>query len=127
MKPRFGVVVHRVPTKDFDLDRSKRDGINKIAHENNLADKGYQIKDITWLKRKDIPLGHSASLGIWLNTPEAAEFILSNGLLVGQRYIGSVKLYRVEQKRCRHCQQFGHLAWSYKERVRCGHCAGQHD
>lgn len=85
--------------------------------ENNLAGKGYKIEDIAWLKTKEIPLGRSATMGIWLNTPEAAEMILNNGLLVGQRYIGSVEPYRVERKRCRRCQQFGHLAWSCTERV----------
>ena len=127
VKPRFGVVVHRVPTEDFDLDRNKGDSIDKIMQENDLAGKGYQIEDIAWLKRKEIPLGRSATMGIWLSTPEAADFILNNGLLVGQRYIGSVEPYRVERKRCRRCQRFGHLAWSGTERVRCGYCAGSHD
>jgi hypothetical protein len=127
VKPRFGIVVHRVPTEDFDLDMEKRQGIEKIMEENDLTEKGFEIEDIAWLKKKDRPLGRSASMGIWLNTPEAAESIINNGLLVGQRYIGSVEPYRVELKRCHRCQRFGHLAWSCKERVKCGHCSGQHD
>jgi hypothetical protein len=127
VKPRFGVVVHRVPTEDFALDREKQEGIEKIMGKNNLTEKGFQIKDIAWLKKKDRPLGRSASMGIWLNTPEAAELIINNGLLVGQRYIGSVEPYKVELKRCHRCQRFGHLAWSCKEQVKCGHCSGQHD
>ncbi|KAI3059586.1 hypothetical protein CBS147353_10524 [Aspergillus niger] len=127
VKPRFGIVVHRVPTEDFDLDAEKRQGIRKIATENDLEDKKFQIEDIAWLKKKDRPLGKSASMGIWLDTPEAAEWIINNGLLVGQRFIGSVEAYRVERKRCRRCQQFGHLAWSCKGQVKCGYCAGPHD
>jgi hypothetical protein len=127
VKPRYGVVVHRVPTEDFDLDGDKKGGIEKIMRENGLAETEYQVEDIAWLKRKDIALGRSASMGIWLNTPEAANSILNDGLLVGQRYIGSVEPYRVERKRCRRCQRFGHLAWSCQERIRCAHCAGQHD
>ncbi|EED16645.1 conserved hypothetical protein [Talaromyces stipitatus ATCC 10500] len=69
--------------------------------ENDLAEKGFEIEDIAWLKKKDRPLGKAASMGIWLNTPEAAESIINNGLLVGQRYIG--------------------------KQVKCGHCSGQHD
>lgn len=46
-------------------------------------EKGFEIEDIAWLKKKDRPLGRSASMGIWLNTPEAAESIINNGLLVG--------------------------------------------
>jgi hypothetical protein len=91
-------MVHRVPTEDFTLDREKKEGIEKIIEENNLTKKGFKIKDITWLKKKDRPLGRSASMGIWLNTPEVAESILNNGLLVGQRYIRSVEPYKVELK-----------------------------
>jgi hypothetical protein len=127
VKPRFGIVVHRVPTEDFDLDREKKEGIIKITEENDLAEKGFEVEDIAWLKKKDRPLGRSASLGIWFNTPEAAESIINHGFLVGQRYIGSVEPYKVELKRCYHCQKFGHLAWSCKEQVKCGHCSGQHE
>lgn len=127
VKPWFGIIVHHVPTEDFTLDREKKEGIEKIMEENNLAKKGFEIKDIAWLKKKDRPQGRSAFMGIWLNTPEAAESIINNGLLVGQRYIGSVESYRVEQKQCYHCQRFGHLAWSCKEQVKCSHCSGQHD
>jgi FtsZ-binding cell division protein ZapB len=127
VKPRFGIVVHRVPTEDFDLDNDKKHGIQKMLEENNLTGKGFEIEDVAWLKKKDRPLGRSASMGIWLNTPEAAESIINNGLLVGQRYIGSVEPYRVELKRCNRCQRFGHLAWSCREQVKCGHCSGQHE
>jgi hypothetical protein len=116
-----------VPTEDFDLEKEKKEGIEKIMEENDLAEKGFEIEDIAWLKKKDRPLGKSATMGIWLNTPEAAELIINNGLLVGQRYIGSVEPYKVELKRCYHCQKFGHLTWSCKELVKCGHCSGQHD
>ncbi|KAJ8147384.1 hypothetical protein LV165_008823 [Aspergillus fumigatus] len=85
VKPRFGVVVHRTPTEDFDLEGNKQHGIDKVIEENDLGSKGFQIKDIAWLKKKDHPLRTSASLGIWLNTPEAAEYLITNGLLVSQR------------------------------------------
>ena len=91
-------MVHRVPTEDFNLDRGKTQGIWKILEENDLMEKGFEIEDIAWLKKKDRPLGRSALMGIWLNTLEAAESIIDNGLLVGQRYIRSVEPYRVKLK-----------------------------
>ncbi|CEL10493.1 Putative Zinc knuckle domain protein [Aspergillus calidoustus] len=103
VKPRFGIVVHRVPTEDFDLEFNKKEGIEKILAENKLDEKGFEIEDIAWLKKKDRPLGQSASLGIWFNTPEAANSVIKDGFLVGQRYIGSVESYRVELKRCHRC------------------------
>jgi hypothetical protein len=97
------VVVHCTPTKDFDLKGNKKLRIDKLMEENNLSSKGFQIKDIAWLKKKDQPLRTLASLGIWLNTLEVAEDLIANGLLVGQRYISSVELYWINWKRCYCC------------------------
>jgi hypothetical protein len=127
VKPRYGVVVHRVPTADFSLPQNEKEGIRKIMEENDLADRGFDVNEIAWLKRPDKPLGVSGSMGIWLSTPDAAEWIVNNGLIFGERYIGSVEHYQIKRKRCHRCQRFGHLAWSCKERPRCGHCAGEHD
>ncbi|CEJ62844.1 hypothetical protein PMG11_11329 [Penicillium brasilianum] len=127
VKPRFGVVVHRTPTEDFDLENATADAIEKIMEENDLTGHGYRVEEVAWLKRKDKILGKFASLGIWLDSAEGAEHILNNGLLVGQRYIGSVERREIKKKRCFRCQRFGHLAWSCKETPRYGHCAGQHE
>lgn len=127
VKPRFGIVVHRTPTEDFDLENAYAQAIEKIIEENELTERGFRIEEVTWLKKKDKALGKFASLGIWLDSAEGAEWILDNGLLVGQRYIGSVERCEIKRKRCFRCQRFGHLAWSCKEAPRCGHCAGQHE
>jgi hypothetical protein len=125
VKPRFGVVVHRTPTEDFDLENANTEAIAKIMEENDLAEQGFQIEELAWLKRKDKVLGKFASLGIWFDSAEGAEYLLNNGLLVGQRQIGSVERREIKKKRSFRCQRFGHLAWSCKETPRCGHCAGQ--
>lgn len=85
VKPRFGVVVHRTPTEDFDLENANAEAIEKIMEENDLAEQGFQIEELAWLKRKDKVLGKFASLGIWFNHAEGAEHILNNSLLIGQR------------------------------------------
>jgi hypothetical protein len=126
VKPRFGVVVHRTPTEDFDLENANAEAIGKIMEENDLSEKGFRIEEVAWLKRKDKVLGKFASLGIWFDSAEGAEYILNNGLLVSQRQIGSVERREIKKKRCFRCQRFGHLAWSCKETPRCGHCAGPH-
>jgi hypothetical protein len=126
VKPRFGVVVHRTPTEDFDLENASAQAIEKIMEENELTERGFQIEELAWLKARDKPLGKFASLGIWFDSAEGAERILDRGLLVGQRYIDSVERREIKKKRCFRCQRFGHLAWSCKETPRCGHCAGHH-
>jgi hypothetical protein len=127
VKPRFGVVVHRTPTEDFSLPDNEAQGIQKIMEDNNMAANGHNIQEIAWLKSKGKELGRSASLGIWFDTAEAAEWITNNGLLIGQRYIGSIEPYQIKKKRCHRCQASGHLAWTCKERIRCGFCTGEHD
>jgi DNA gyrase/topoisomerase IV subunit A len=127
VKPRFGVVVHRTPTEDFDLENANAQAIEKIMEDNDLGERGFHIEEVAWLKRKDKVLGKFASLGIWFDSADGAEYILNNGLVVGQRYIGSVERREIKKKRCFRCQRFGHLAWSCKETPRCGHCAGPHE
>ena len=68
MKPRFGVVVHRTLTENFDLENANSDAIKEIMEENDLAGQGYQIEEVAWLKRKDKMQGKFASLGIWLDS-----------------------------------------------------------
>ncbi|MDN6637325.1 MAG: hypothetical protein L0L05_03110 [Yaniella sp.] len=127
VKPRFGVVVHRTPTNGLDLETHYDQVIEKIAEENDLAERGYHIEEVAWLKRTDKALGKFASLGIWLDSLEGAEHFISKGFIVDKRYIGSVERREIKKKRCFRCQRFGHLAWACKETPRCGHCAGQHE
>jgi hypothetical protein len=61
VKPRFGVVVHRTSTKDFNLDNANAQAIEKITAENELVEQGYRIEEVAWLKRKDKVLGKFAS------------------------------------------------------------------
>jgi hypothetical protein len=126
-RPRFGVVAHRTPTEDFLSPESERAFIDKIMDENSMAQRGYRISQVAWLKPRDKPVGKHGSLAIWFDTREAAEWTMDNGLLVGQRYIGSLMPYRLKERRCYRCQAFGHLAWACKEKARCGHCAAEHE
>ncbi|OQD71744.1 hypothetical protein PENPOL_c001G07074 [Penicillium polonicum] len=127
VKARFGVVVHRTPTEDFDLENANTQAIEKIMEDNDLTDRGLRIEEIAWLKKKDKALGYHASLGIWFDSAEGVDHILDKGFLAGRRFIDSVERCELKRKRCFRCQRFGHLAWSCKETPRCGHCAGQHE
>lgn len=135
VKPRFGVVVHRTPTEEFDLGTGASpptaeqiiQAAGKIIEDNNLAKHGYHIEELAWMKAKDKVLGKFASLGIWFDSAEGAEYMLRSGFLVNQHYIPYVERREIKKKRCFRCQRFGHLAWSCKETPRCGHCAGQHE
>jgi regulator of replication initiation timing len=127
VKPRFGVVVHRTPTEEFDLETGATQAAEKIINDNDLAELGFHIDELAWMKAKDKALGKFASLGIWFDSAEGAEHMLRNGFLVNQHYISHVERREIKKKRCFRCQRFGHLAWTCKETPRCGHCAGQHE
>lgn len=127
VKQRFGVVVHRTPTEEFDLESGATQAAEKIVEDNDLAAHGFHIEELAWMKAKDKALGKFASLGIWFDSAEGAEHMLSSGFLVNQHYIPHVERREIKRKRCFRCQRFGHLAWACKEAPRCGHCAGQHD
>ena len=60
-------------------------------------------------KKKDKALGNHASLGIWFDTAEGVDYMLSKGFLVSQKFIGSVERRELKRKRCFRCQRFGHL------------------
>jgi hypothetical protein len=128
VKPRHGVVVHHLPTQGLDLERDKARAIKKITDENSLTERGFQIEDIAWLKKRDKGLGAFASMGIWFDSAKAAEWMLDHGLLIDRRYIGRIEKYKAKEGRCFRCQRFGHQAWSCKEKApRCGHCGGPHE
>lgn len=116
VKPRHRVVVHHLPTQGLYLERDKARAIKKTTDENNLTERGFQIEDIAWLKKRDKDLGAFASMGNWFDSSKAAEWMLGNGLLIDQRYIGRIEKYKAKEGRCFRCQRFGHQAWSCKEK-----------
>ncbi|KAJ5588715.1 hypothetical protein N7537_011393 [Penicillium hordei] len=80
VKPRFGVVVHRTPTEDLNLETDYNQVIEKITEENDPAERGYCIEGVAWLKRADKAVGKFASLGIWLDSPEGGGAFHQKGL-----------------------------------------------
>ncbi|OQE11326.1 hypothetical protein PENFLA_c072G10431 [Penicillium flavigenum] len=81
VKPRFGVVVHRTPTEEFDLETGVTLAAEKIIQDNDLAEYGFHIEELAWMKAKDKALGKFASLGIWFDSAEGAEHMLRNGFV----------------------------------------------
>ena len=109
------------------MREGKEGVIAKIAQENNLSSKGFNIEEIAWLKKKDSPMGATTSLGVWFDSAEAAEWAIQDGMLFGPRYVGSIEAYKKKERLCYNCQALGHEAWCCKQRKICGHCAAEHD
>lgn len=87
------------------LPANKQEAIKKMMEENKWVTKGFKEDDVAWLKQSDKTLGVTASLGIWFDSVKAAEWVVTNGVVCDQRYIGSVEAYQVKRKRCHRCQQ----------------------
>ncbi|OQE35310.1 hypothetical protein PENNAL_c0827G10217, partial [Penicillium nalgiovense] len=85
VKPRFGIVVHRAPTDEFDLETGTAQAAVKIIQENDLAEHGFHIEELAWMKAKDKALGKFASLGIWFDSAEGAEHMLRSGFVSDAR------------------------------------------
>jgi hypothetical protein len=104
-KPLFGVVVHRAPTNEVPTPGGqKEESIAKITQENDLSSKGFHIEEIAWLKKRDSPRGAAASLGIWFDGAEVAQWAIQDDMLFGPRYTGSVEAYKKKERRCYNCQ-----------------------
>jgi regulator of replication initiation timing len=103
VKPRFGVVVHRTPTAEFDLETGAIQAAEKITRDNDLAEHGFHIEELAWMKAKDKALGKFASLGIWFDSAEGAEHMLCNGFLGSEHYIHHVERRDIKKKRCYRC------------------------
>lgn len=54
-------------------------------------ERGFRIEDLVWLKKGDKVLGKFALLGIWFDSEAAAEWIIYNGLMVGEKFIGNAE------------------------------------
>lgn len=115
-----------MPIDGLHLSESKRKAIKLSMDENDTKVKGNSVNALVWSQWKDKALGTSASLGTWFDTPEAAGWSISNGLIRGQRYVGSAEAYQIKKKRCHRCLGYGHLAWPCREKTRCRHCSGEH-
>ena len=61
VKPRFGVVVYRTPTEEFDIETGVAQATEKIIAENDQADHSFHIEELAWMKAKDKTLGKFAS------------------------------------------------------------------
>jgi hypothetical protein len=129
-KPSWGVVVHGLPVKTFNLTTETAAGLaSELQRQNSMSwggDKA-EILHLSWLTR---PGGNrrEASVVIEFDNPVLANQAIDAGL-VWDHEIHTVVLFcrdgRV--KLCRKCQKTGHIQSHCPAKdFTCGHCAKQH-
>ncbi|KAJ6000939.1 hypothetical protein N7481_001348 [Penicillium waksmanii] len=71
------MVVHRIPTENFDLETYNARAMEKGIAENDLTERSYHIEEVAWLRRADKAFGKFASLGVWFDSAAGAEHVLN--------------------------------------------------
>jgi hypothetical protein len=109
------------------LREGKEGVIAKIAQENNLSSKGFNIEEIAWVK-KTLPWERQHHLGYGSTARKRRNGRSKMACSLGQdTYVGSVEAYKKKERLCYNCQALGHEAWCCKQRKRYGHCPAEHD
>lgn len=62
----------------------------EVIEDNNLAPRGFHIEELAWMKAKDKSLEKFASLGIWLDSLEGAEYIQPSCLFIIEIFLDKI-------------------------------------
>jgi len=121
-KPKYGVVVNRVPTEAINLNKDYQDTAKTWSEQN----RGINIVRITTLRRKskaaeEVP--KHQSLVIFTEDKEAANHCIKFGFFIdhckhrAERYVPHLHI-----NQCFRCYGFGHKAATCKHEQKCGRC-----
>lgn len=127
-KRTYGVLVHSVETLKSIIDPScATECVEKIRSENSHLHAGITVVYVGWLSNK-AKIRSESSLIVEFETPEDANRVIREGLIVGGRR-RECELYdrRCKIRQCYRCQRYGHIGTQCIEEVACGFCAEAHD
>jgi len=128
-KPKFGIVIHGVPTTMLDAANIYSEDIQRLEMQN--ASKQIKVSKIVPLRRNkpiDDPAMHN-SVVVFLDSPIAADACIKEGVFIDHCFFGAVEKYAPQLRRtqCYNCQRFGHIASQCRaSHSTCGKCSGQH-
>ncbi|KIJ48995.1 hypothetical protein M422DRAFT_162060, partial [Sphaerobolus stellatus SS14] len=129
VKPRsYPVVVDHVPTSFRITLKTQELEYQVIEEHNNLP--GSSIVDARWIKppSRRSSTQTAASLALHLNSAQATNQVIRNGLLIANKRVTAQKMLS-EPRRCFKCHNAGgsHLAAACpQDQDICGKCSGKH-
>lgn len=128
IKRTYGVLVHSVETLKSIIDPScAAECVRKIRSDNSRHLPGITVVYVGWLNNK-AKIKSESSLIVEFETPEDANRVIREGLIIGGRR-RECELYdrRCKIRQCYRCQRYGHIGTQCIEEVACGFCAEAHD
>jgi hypothetical protein len=123
----FPVMVHGVRINNINIV-DQRQTNRKLEEQNRILHPNLKIVRTTWARGAGAGGKARASLLVFTSSPEAANKVITEGLVEG----GEVKLTDRFYTgcgliQCFKCCSYGHIAKHCRIEARCGHCAGLHE
>jgi len=124
-KPKYGVVVHGVPTRDINVEDINQREIRELEKENES--RGIHITKITTLRRKSNKVATHQSIIIFTHDPFEADQCIKRGVIINYRHYTTERYTpNLNLTQCYKCHHYGHRASQCKHEEKCGKC-GHHD
>jgi hypothetical protein len=127
--PKYGIVVHGVPTEVIDFNADKQATMAEIEEANRSH--GIPVTDITPLRRKPnfINAAQYQSIIVFTSDAEAADrCIKANELFIASgRYRAERYTPHLQITQCFKCYGYGHRAQQCRHEQKCGKCGGTHE
>lgn len=132
-QPNYGVVLHGVPTEEFNLTHMEDEQVIQDIEEENGMKISETIVRIAPLCRKNKdPNNYQAklhqSIVIFMKDRKAANKCLKNGCYINcLHYTATRFMPQFKVTQCFNCYDYGHRAIHCKREARCGKCGDSHN
>ena len=120
--PKYGVVVHGIPSEEIDFNKDLSDTIQQWEEENQ----GAKIAKVIPLRRREKPAAHQLAV-IFTEDPQGANQYITLGFFLNKERLKTGKYTpHLHINQCYKCQGFGHRSTFCKRKEKCSKC-GEED
>jgi hypothetical protein len=127
-KPKYGVVVHGVPTHAINFDTGDYSE-TKDEWQRQNANSKIAITNITTLRKarqRHRPTAHR-SIVVFTEDAKAADHCIQHGFFIDKQILKAERYApHLHITQCYKCYGYGHRATNCKKKEKCGKCAEEH-
>ena len=129
-KPKYGVVVHGVPTHTINFNTDTGDySETKNEWQRQNTNSKITITNITTLRKarqRHRPTAHQ-SIVIFTEDAKAADHCIQHGFFIDKQILKAERYApHLHITQCYKCHGYGHRATNCKKKEKCGKCAEEH-